>query len=311
MRFSFSTRGQSGISLELFATGPMPADLARHVPFAAALALNRTADEAARITRRKVAKRFINRGPQSDRFFDASFTVTQFATKRDLQVAFGIGQRLSANASTVRGADGGLQRRAVSLIGHEDGEDRLQPMGVGNADLLYIPAIGSSLRPSIRDSLPRWAYPKALGLLDAPLNGGGRSFGQDRTPSRRGDKRGQRARENRKAFILRRDDGSPIGIFRRIPLAGQRVAATREGGTRLTLAQRRRRGSGQSVLELLFATPKVIKLRPRLGFRADALTVMQDRIEANFAGMLALASDQARMDRQRDLAAADSALYRR
>lgn len=302
--FAFSRSGAGSIQMDFEISGMLPGEIARQIPFAASLALNRTGDEAARLGRRRAATKFIRRGAQSDRFFDASFQVTKFASKRDLSIAFGISERLRQNATTVLNASGGLSRRATSLIDFETGEDRARP-GTANNNLLYIPAIGSSLRPTARDLLPKWAYPKALGLESAPLNGGGYSNGRDRTPARKGSKRGKRARENRRAFILRREDGTPIGIFRRIP-AG---SAGRAGSF-----DKRKRGAksdGPTVLELLFATPKRIKIDNRLQFLPNAERDMAARIDANFDGMFALILDPSRMQRQRDLADADRSLFRR
>lgn len=302
MIFAFTTQGPGSISMTFELDGPLPTEIARKIPFAAMLAMNRTGDEAVRITRRKVAKRFIRRGLHSDQFFDASFTMVKFATTRDLSIEFGISQRLRQNASTVLNGAGGLARRAISLIDFETGEDRARP-NTGNNNLLYVPAVGSSLRPTARDLLPKWAYPKALGLEDAPLNGGGVSQGRDRTPSRRGSIRGTRYRENRKAFILRDKQGAALGIFRRIPAGVQPLGGKFE---------KRRRGqktNGPTVLELLFYMPTRVRIDARLGFLPDAATAMSERIDANFEGMLALALDQARMDRQKSMALADRKVY--
>ncbi len=307
--FSFTRTNAGAISMTFEIEGMLPGEIAKQIPFAAALALNRTGDEAARIGRRRAAKKFIRRGAQSDQFFDASFTLVKFATKRDLSISFGISDRLRQNASTSVNQGGGLGRRAVSLIAFEDGTDRVQPSGRTNANLLYAPVTGSSLKPDVRDLLPKWAYPKALGLIDAPLNGGGRQFGQDRTPDRRGSKRGLRARENRMAFILRRDDGSPIGIFRRVQGLGPQLKGTRRGSK--LYGGRVRPGAGGTVLELLFATPKRIKIDNRLQFLPNAERDMAARINVNFQGMFALILNPARMQRQRDLADVDRALFRR
>lgn len=304
MIFAFASAGAGSISMTFDVDGPLPADIARNVPFAATLAMNRTGDEAARITRRNAAKKFIRRGAQSDRFFDAAFTMVKFAAPRDLSIAFGISPRLRQNASTVLNDTGGLSRRAISLIDFETGEDRARP-NTGNKNLLYVPAVGSSLRPTARDLLPKWAYPKALGLEDAPLNGGGRQFGADRTPTRRGSRRGKRAMENRKAFILRAKDGSAIGIFRRVPAGVQMLG----GG--FAKRGRGQKTNGATVLELLFYTPKRVRIDSRLGFSRDAEQVMRQRIDANFEGMMTLVLDKSRLQRQQDLAKADRALFRR
>lgn len=287
-----ASRTAGGISVEWVTKGPLFGDLARQLPYAAALALNRTAQEAVAIVRVEAAKKFHQRGEVGRRFFDLSFQVTQYATKSQPAIEFGISQAL-------------LSGRAGFLIDHEQGAVRV---GKGRNNFPYIPAIGSSLRPGVDDLLPRWAYPKALGLIDSRYLANGFEQGRDRTPVRKGSKRGLRARENRKAFILRNEAGDPVGIFRRVPFAGQRVATFREGGKKLTLAQRRRRGVGQSTLELLFATPKVIRITPRLGFRAMADHVMLERIQANFEGMIAYAANDDRQARNAVWSRADASL---
>ena len=240
--------------------------------------MNRTAVESVAFTRVEAAKKFRNRGAQSQRFIEQSFTVTQYATKANPQIQFGISRALQ-------------QGRSGFLTDFEEGTDRVAK---GRNDFPFMPAIGSSLRPTINDTLPQWASPRALGLLDSRGIDGGTVSGRDRTGKRRGDKRGLRAQENRKAFILRDKQGDPVGIFRRVPLAGARISGTREGGRKLTLGERRRRGSGQSTLELLFVTPKVIRIEPRLQFRRTAEHVMIERIQLNFEGMLAYALDDGR-----------------
>jgi hypothetical protein len=275
--FLTPTRTAGGLSLEWSVRGVLPTEMARRLPAAASLAMNATALEAVDVVRRETPKNFTQRGAQSREFFRQSFQVTKFSRRSDLEIAFG----------TSRGL---LEGRSSMLLDHEDGSDRVAR---GRNDFPYIPVIGSSLRRTKNDLLPRWAYPKALGLVQSGYLADGFEAGQDRTPGRRGAKRGIRAQENRKGFILRNREGDPVGIFRRVPLAGARVSPVREGGKKLTLRQRRRRGTGQSTLELLFATPKVIQIKPRLGFRRLADHVMLDRIQVNFAGMLgALTSDQ-------------------
>ena len=286
------TRTSGGLSLEWSVRGVLPTDMARRLPTAASLAMNRTAIEAVEVVRRETPKRFTRRGAQSDEFFRQSFQVTKFSRKTDLEIAFG----------TSRGL---LQGRSTSLLDFEDGADRVSK---GRNDFPYIPAIGNSLRRTKEDLLPRWAYPKALGLVDSRYLANGNERGVDRTPGRRGSKRGLRAQENRKAFILRDKNGDPVGIFRRVPLAGARISPVREGGKKLTRAQRRRRGTGQSTLELLFATPRVITIAPRLGFRRMADHTMLDRIQINFTGMLAALMDEDRTQRNIAFAIADASL---
>lgn len=290
--FLNTSRSAGGISVEVIVTGPQPADIARQLPYAASLALNRSALEAAAVVRRETAKNFRSKGRVSQQFFDQSFQVTQFSNKANLQVEFGSSRAL-------------LQGRSASLFDHEYGTDRV---GTGRNKFPYIAQTGSSLKPGENDLLPRWAYPKALGLIDRRGIAGETISGADRTGVRRGSKRGLRAKENRKAFILRDTAGDPVGIFRRIPLAGARVSATREGGKKLTLAQRRKRGSGQSTLELLFATPKTITIKPRLGFHRIAEHELIERIQANFEGMLAYATNDPRQARNAAFAQADAGL---
>lgn len=290
--FLNTSRSAGGISVEVIVTGPQPADIARQLPYAASLALNRSALEAAAVVRRETAKNFRSKGRVSQQFFDQSFQVTQFSNKSNLQVAFGSSRAL-------------LEGRSASLFDHEYGAIR---SASGPNAFPYIAQTGSSLKPGANDLLPRWAYPKALGLLTSGYLANGREGGADRTPARRGSKRGRRAIENRKGFILRNQSGDPVGIFRRVPLAGQRVSPTREGGKKLTLAQRRRRGSGQSTLELLFATPKTITIKPRLGFHRIAEHELINRIQSNFEGMLAYATNDPRQARNAAFAQADAGL---
>lgn len=287
-------RTTGGISLEWVNKGPLLGDLAREVQAAGVLALNRTAIESVAQVREAAAKKFIRRGEAGRRFVDMSFQVTQFATKARPEISFGVSRALLAG-------------RSGFLIDHEAGADRVAK---GRNDFPYIPVIGSSLRPTIHDTLPRWAYPKALGLLNSRGIDGGTVAGRDRTGKRKGSTRGKRAAENRKAFIIRDQAGDPVGIFRRVPLAGMRFSGTREGGKKLTLTQRRRRGSGQSTLDMLFATPKVIRITPRLDFRRTAEHVMVERIQANFEGMLAAIRDGARQDRNAAWSKADASLIR-
>lgn len=285
-------RTAGGLSVEFVNAGAVFGAFSREMQVAAVLGMNRTAQEAVAEVRRQAGEKFIQRGAAGRRFIDLSFTVTQFATKSNPEIAFGISRAL-------------LQGRAALLIDHEDGRDRVAR---GRNDFPYVPTYGNSLRPTINDMLPRWAYPKALGLVKSGYLANGAEIGQDRTPARRGSKRGKRARENRKAFILRNDQGDPIGIFRRVPLAGARVSPVREGGKKLTLAQRRKRSTGQSTLELLFATPKVVKITPRLGFRRIAEHVMVERIGVNFLGMIGFVNDPNRQARNTQWARTDAAL---
>lgn len=288
-----ATQGADGIALTWDIKGLLPTELARQIPFAGALALNRSAQEALVVVRRTTAKEFTNRGAQSTRFFEQSFQISQYATKQNVQVTFGISRALQQG------------RTGAQLIDFEAGATR---QAHGRNDFPYIAAIGSSLRPTIRDLLPRWAYPKALGLVDSTGIDGGVMAGKERTPKRRGDKRGARAQLNAKAFIIRDRNGNPVGIFRRVPFAAQRLSGTREGGGKLTLRRRRARGSGQSTLEILFFTPKTIEIKPRLNFHALADHTLIERINVNFAGFLAYASDQARQASNSAAARADSSL---
>jgi hypothetical protein len=271
--FLNTARTPNGISVEWEIKGALPADIAKQIPFAASLAMNRTALEAVAVVQQKIATKFRSRGAQSRAFFEQSFLVTQYSNKRNLEVAFGTSRQT-------------LQGRSAVLLDHETGEDRVQR---GPHDFPYIAAM-NSLRPGKDDIMPRWAYPKALGLVNSRYTANGKEAGVDRTPKRKGSTRGKRAQENRKGFILREKDGSPIGIFRRIPMAGMRVSGVREGGKKLTLRQRRRRGTGQSTLELLFATPKVIKITPKLGFYTEAYAALEQGIQANFELMLTYAT---------------------
>lgn len=280
-------RSAGGISVEWVTKGPLLGDIVKQLPFAAALALNRTAQESVAIVRAEAAKKFRIRGDVGRRFFDLSFQITQYATKEKPEIAFGISRALLAG-------------RSGFLTDFESGADRIAK---GRNNFPFIPAIGSSLRPTINDLLPRWAYPSALGLQQS-FNGPG----ADRTPGRRGSKRGLRARENRSAFILRNGAGDPLGIFRRVPLAGARHTSVSASGRKLTLAQRRRRSTGQSTLELLFATPKVIRIAPRLGFHALAEHTMLERLQANFEGMIAYALDEPRQSRIAAVAQLDASL---
>jgi hypothetical protein len=260
-----------GISVEWEVKGVLPADMLRRLPVAASLGLNATALESVDRVRTETAKNFTSRGPQSAEYFRQSFQVTKFSRRNDLEITFGSSRGL-------------LQGRGASLLDHEDGTDRVAK---GRNDFPYVPTYGlNGLRPGVSDLLPRWAYPKALGLVDSRGISGETVAGADRTGKRRGGTRGKRASENRKGFILRDKDGDAIGIFRRVPMAGIRVSAVREGGKKLSVAKRRRRGSGQSTLELLFITPKVVRIAPRLGFRRISDQVMVERINANFSNIL-------------------------
>lgn len=290
--FTNTVRESDGIALEWTVRGVLPSDIARQLPFAGVLALNRTAQEANALTRTHAATKFRVRGDQGRRFIEQSFQITKYATKASPVVQFGISRALQ-------------QGRSGFLIDFEDGTDRVAK---GRNNFPYLPAIGSSLRPSINDTLPQWASPRALGLIDRRGIAGETISGADRTGVRRGSKRGLRATENRKAFILRDKGGDPVGIFRRVPLAGARVSATREGGKKLTLRQRRKRGSGQSTLELLFATPKVVPITPRLGFARFTDHVMVERIQTNFVGMLAYLTDERRQASNASFAQADAGL---
>jgi hypothetical protein len=278
--------GAGNISVDWEVRGVLPADMLRRLPVAASLGLNSTAIEAVERVRVETRQNF-RRRPSTEEYFRQSFQVTKFSRRNDLEIAFGSSRGL-------------LQGRTSSLLDHEDGVDRV---GKGRNDFPYIAAL-NSLRPGKDDLMPRWAYPKALGLIDSRGISGETVSGSDRTKARRGSKRGLRAQENRKGFILRNEQGEPIGIFRRVPLAGARVSATREGGRKLTRAKRRKRSSGQSTLELLFATPKVITIKPRLGFRRIAEHVMQERIQVNFRSILDFLMSDRTDDRRAGLSAA-------
>lgn len=254
-----------GISIEWESQGPLLESMARQLPFAASLALNRTALEAVAEVRREAAKKFTRR-QRSQEYFNQSFQVTQFSKKNSLEIEFGISRGL-------------MQGRGASLMHHEDGATRTAK---SRNDFPYIPVIGSSVRLTRNDLVPRFLYPKALGLIDSRYTANGLERGQDRTLGRRGSKIGIRARENRKAFILRDKQGDPVGIFRRMKFAGP---------LRSTSARR------NSILELLFFTPKVIRVEPRLGFRKLAEHALVTRIQANFQGMLDYAMDEGRQER--------------
>lgn len=284
--FLNTARTPNGISVEWEIKGALPADIAKQLPYAASLALNRTAVEAVAVVRRETAKHFTRR-QQSQEFFNQSFQVTQFSNKRNLEVAFGASYGL-------------MQGRGASLLHHEDGTDRVAK---SRNDFPYIPVIGSSLRRTSADLLPRWAYPKALGLTDSRYLANGKERGADRTPKRRGSTRGQRASENRKGFILRNKAGEPVGIFRRIPQGSQ-------GRGGITLPRKRGQARERTTLEILFWTPKVIKIKPRLGFRRIADVAMVERIQANFEGMLAYAVDQSRQASTAAWLKSDEALVR-
>lgn len=283
------------LSMELVVDGLLPADMARQLPFVSSLALNRTAIEAVQTVQEELPRRFTRR-TQTNQFFRQSFQVTQYSTKRDLQIAFGTSQAM-------------LQGRSASLLDFEDGTDRVAS---GRNKFPYIPAIGNSLRTSVTDLLPRWAYPKALGLVDRRGIAGETISGRDRTEARKGSKRGKRAQLNQKAFILRDKQGDPIGIFRRIPFFGMRQSGKRDdgraAGRRYSLARRRRRATEQSTLERLFWTPKVVRVEPRLGFRRLAHHEMLRRIDDNFVGMLAYALDARRQASNAAWLQADAAL---
>jgi hypothetical protein len=271
--FLNSKRTADGISVEWDVRGVLPADMLRRLPVAASLGLNSTAIEAVERVRVETRQNF-RRRPSTEEFFRQSFQVTKFSRRNDLEITFGLSRGL-------------LQGRTSSLLDHEDGADRVSK---GRNDFPYI-AVFNSLRQSADDLMPRWAYPKALGLMKSGYLANGAEIGADRTPARRGSKRGLRAQENRKGFILRDKQGDPIGIFRRVPLAGMRMTGTREGGKKLTLGQRRKRGTGQSTLEMLFATPKTITIKPRLGFRRIAEHAMEERIQVNFRSILSFLVD--------------------
>ncbi|HYW49782.1 MAG TPA: hypothetical protein VE861_04200, partial [Gemmatimonadaceae bacterium] len=183
--FLTTTRAGDGISIAWDVRGVLPADIAKQLPYAASLALNRTAVEAVAVVRQETAKNFRSKGRVSQQFFDLSFQVTQFSNKSNLEVAFGTSQAL-------------LQGRSASLLDHEDGTDRV---ATGRSRFPYIAQSGSSLKPGKNDLVPRAYYPKALGLMDSRYLANGNEVGVDRTPARRGSKRGKRAELNMKGFI--------------------------------------------------------------------------------------------------------------
>lgn len=257
-----------GISVEWDVRGVLPDEMLRRLPVAASLGLNSTAIEAVERVRVETRANFRQR-PSTEEYFRQSFQVTKFSRRNDLEITFGSSRAL-------------LKGRTSSLIDHEEGVDRVSK---GRNNFPYI-AVFNSLRQREDDLMPRWAYPKALLLMKSGYLADGAEIGQDRTPARNGSKRGLRARENRKGFILRNKDGEPIGIFRRVPLAGMRMTGTREDGRELPLSKRQKRGTGQSTLEMLFATPKVITIKPRLGFRRIAEHAMEERIQVNFRSIL-------------------------
>lgn len=291
--FLNTQRTADGVRVEWDVRGPLPSDIARQIPFAASLALNRTAIEAVAVVRTETRKHFKSRAPQSEQYFQQSFQVTQFSNKNDLQIAFGLSRAL-------------MEGRAASLLDHETGADRVYQ---SRYKFPYLPAI-SSLRPNEDALLPRWAYPKALGLQRSGYLANGQELGADRTAKRRGSTRGKRAQENRKAFILRSPDGKPIGIFRRVPVQGMRLTGVRADGRKMKVRERRRRSVGQSTLELLFATPEVVRIKPKLGFYSTAFTAMEQRIQANFEGMLLYATNTERQAANAVWARNDAALIR-
>ncbi len=260
-RLSSSLLGDARLSVTLSVDGPLPADALRVMPYAMTFGLNRTAEEAL-LAAHKVAK--LNLHIRRPEFLREVFKLRARANVAQVKNGTAV-VRFGLRASDFRG-------RAAVFVDHERGGTR---MGSGSrSGFVYIPTYGHDLRRSVRDSLPRRWYPKALGLADRRAIDGSIIAGADRMRRRRGSVRGRRA--GIKAFVIRdKRTREPIGIYRRV-------------------GPRRMSGTRDTNLQALFVTVRSMTVRPRLRFLVTSQRTAIDRLETNVMGMFASLMDRER-----------------
>lgn len=241
--------------------------LKRQVPYALALALNRTAQEVAAAARDNVRRGFRLRAPGALRFIRAAIPDPRgpyLATKQRPRVIMSV-------ESAVENL--GKSARYAILPMAEAGGVRVATRGLAGGKL--PPGLPVPVRSHPNEVIPRKLYPGALGLQEVRAVHGGLEYKRGGASSRRRNRKEARGLAMRSAFKGRH----------------RTFIARSKAGTPLIV---QRLGKGKRNTRLLFTMRARTKVPARHFFFPTAREIIGTRMPINFEGYLALAIRTAR-----------------
>lgn len=234
----------------------------KQLPFAVALALNRTAEEMQVAAQNRIRQRgFTIRSAQTDAWLTRQVMINRGdrATKDRLRAAVSIGMGFSSASKSL-------------LPFLEGGGTRTSRMQIGNSGIFAAGTVAVPIRSSPMQIMPRGLYPSALGLQEVrAIDGGTYRAGRGQHSRRKVSQRvrGMLMKGSMRTFLIKTSQGKGVLLQREGSSKGRRVQGARDPNTKA-----------------LFAIVPFTRVAGRKFFFSSTLPVANARFRINLTGFL-------------------------